>query len=145
MKLLSLLATSALLVPLAGCGTTRASDHTAQVANPALQQPLDVVNERMRAYNAHDLDAFLAVYADDVEIFTYPNMSMGSGKAKMRGIFEPMFAEGKVKVVIQHQIAKDGYVINHEAVDYGEGDIEYVSIYEVRGGLIKTVRFVRDR
>lgn len=145
MKLPSLLAASALLVSLAGCGTTDAAVRSTQIRNPALQRPLDVVNERMRAYNAHDLQAFLAVYADDVEIFTYPDMSMGSGKAKIRGIFEPMFAEGKVKVVIQHQIAKDGYVINHEAVDYGEGDIEYVSIYEVRDGLITTVRFVRDR
>ena len=45
----------------------------------------------------------------------------------------------------RHQIAKDSHVINHEAVNYGEGDVEYVSIYEVRNGLIQTVSFVRDR
>ncbi|MFT4513061.1 MAG: hypothetical protein ACI89X_003192 [Planctomycetota bacterium] len=145
MKSPLLLAASLLFVPLASCGTLNPTATGVTQGNPALQNPRDVVNERMRAYNAHDLDAFLAVYADDVDIFTYPNKSMGSGKPKIRGIFEPMFQEGLAKVTIRHQIAKDGYVINHEAVNYGEGDVEYVSIYEVRGGLIRTVSFVRDR
>ena len=34
--------------------------------------PLDIVNQRMRAYNEHDLDAFLSTYAEEVEVFTYP-------------------------------------------------------------------------
>ena len=55
-----------------------------------------------------------------------------------------MFKEKNVKVTIHHQISKDSYVINHETVTDGEKKTEYVSIYEVRGGLIRSVRFVRD-
>ena len=34
--------------------------------------------------------------------------------------------------------------VNHETVNEGDTATEYVSIYEVRGGLIQSVRFVRD-
>ena len=108
------------------------------------QLPLDVVNYRMSAYNRHDLPSFMAVYSEDIEVFTYPNKSLGKGKKHLRSIFEPMLQEGIVHVEIHHQIVKDSFVVNHESVSYGNTTTEYVSIYEVRDGLIKTVRFVRD-
>jgi hypothetical protein len=106
--------------------------------------PLDVVNRRMDAYNRHDLGAFLGAYADDVEVYTYPDRSLGGGKDHMGSIFQPLFEQGVVQVEIHHQIAKDGYVVNHETVTDGDETTEYVSIYEVRDGLIQSVRFVRD-
>lgn len=106
--------------------------------------PREIVDARMEAYNDHDLASFLELYADDVEIFTYPDKALTVGKVGLRSIFEPMFKEGVVKVTIHSQIEKDSYVVNHETVDYGGEEIEYVSIYEVRGGLIRSVRFVRD-
>jgi hypothetical protein len=36
------------------------------------------------------------------------------------------------------------YVINHEIVNENGIDTKYVSIYEVKDGLIKSVKFVRD-
>lgn len=98
----------------------------------------------MSAYNRHDLGAFMETYADEVELFTYPDRSLGQGKEHLRSIFEPMFEAGVVQVTVHHQIAKDGYVINHETVTEGDTQTEYVSIYEVRGDLIQSVRFVRD-
>lgn len=75
-----------------------------------------------------------------MKIETYPNAELSSGKAKVQSIFE----DGLVTVKNHDQISKDGYVINHETVDYGREMTEYISIYEVRDGLITTVRFVRD-
>ena len=106
--------------------------------------PLAVVNLRMQAYNNHDLEAFLNTYSEKIEIFTYPGKSLGRGKKHLKGLFEPMFEEGSISVEIHHQIAKDGYVINHETVTDGNKKTEYVSIYEIRDGLITSVRFVRD-
>ncbi len=111
---------------------------------PVARSPLETVDSRMRAYNAHDLEAFLSTYSENVEIFTYPDRSLGRGKAHVRKLFEDLFREGAVRVDIHHQIAKDGYVINHETVVAGVEETEYVSIYEVRDGLIRSVRFVRD-
>ncbi len=106
--------------------------------------PLDIVNQRMRAYNEHDLDAFLSTYAEEVEVFTYPDKSLGKGKRHLEQLFSPMFRKASMHVEIHHQITKDSYVINHETVVDGNEETEYVSIYEVRNGLIRSVRFVRD-
>ncbi len=108
------------------------------------RSPLETVNLRMQAYNDHDLDVFLSTYAEDVEIFTYPDRSLGKGKKRIKNLFEEMFQEASLRVDIHHQIAKDSYVINHETVVSGDETTEYVSIYEVRKGRIQSVRFVRD-
>lgn len=106
--------------------------------------PLAIVNQRMAAYNRHDIDEFLDLYSDDIAIFTYPDRHLGQGRDHLKRIFEPLFAEGKAHVEVHAQIVKDSFVINHETVDYGDRQVEYVSIYEVRDGLIQSVRFVRD-
>ena len=108
------------------------------------RSPLEVVNLRMEAYNKHDLDAFLSTYAEEVEIFTYPDKSLRKGKKGIKSLFEEMFQDSSLQVEVHHQLAKDSYVVNHETVSSKEGKTEYVSIYEVREGLIESVRFVRD-
>ncbi len=108
------------------------------------QSPLTVVNQRMDAYNQHDLKRFLATYDEKVEVYTYPDKRLAEGKAHLQSIFEPMLKEGKVKVKIHHQIQKDSYVINHETVTYDTTETEYVSVYKVENGLITEVRFIRD-
>lgn len=109
-----------------------------------IKSPLDVVNQRMHAYNQHDLKQFLATYHENVQIYTYPDTRLAEGKEHLQSIFEPMLKEGKVKVKIHHQMQKDSYVINHETVIYGTAETEYVSVYKVENGLITEVRFIRD-
>jgi hypothetical protein len=99
----------------------------------------------MDAYNHHDLAEFLKNYAEDIQVFTYPNIPLGKkGKEHLKSIFAPMFKEGKVSVTVIHQIQQGKYVINHEVVSYDGNNQKYVSIYEVENGLIKTVQFVRE-
>ena len=109
-----------------------------------VQSPLSVVNKRMDAYNKHDLASFLATYSENVQIYTYPDKLLNSGRANLQSIFEPVFKEQKVKVVIHYQVEKDSYVINHETVDYDGKKTQYVSVYKVVNGLITEVRFIRD-
>ena len=106
--------------------------------------PLAVVNKRMDAYNKHDLKLFLATYAENVEVYTYPTTSLAKGKEHLKSIFEPMFKEGAVKVNIHTQLENDSYVINHETVEYLGKKTKYISIYKVDNNLITEVRFVRD-
>jgi hypothetical protein len=98
----------------------------------------------MESYNKHDLASFLATYAEDVEVFTYPNTSLAKGKDHLQSIFEPMFKEGAVHVTIHTQLENDSYVINHETVEYLGKKTKYISIYKVTNNLISEVRFVRD-
>ena len=97
----------------------------------------------MDAYNAHDLGAFMALYASEIEIFTYPDVSLRSGLDHLRGLFEPMFTSGSCEVEIVDQIVMGDHVISDERVTVDGATKRYVSIYEVADDLIKTVRFVR--
>ena len=106
--------------------------------------PLAVVNQRMTLYNQHRLDDFLSLYSPEIKVYTYPDTLLGQGLDHMRNLFEAMFEEGMVEVEVKHQIVSDSYVINEEVVTYDENETRYVSIYEVRDGMIQSVRFVRD-
>ncbi len=33
----------------------------------------NIVNQQLEAYNAHDIDAFVKTYHDDIELFMFPN------------------------------------------------------------------------
>ena len=109
-----------------------------------LESPLEIVNQRMNYYNAHDLEKFLETYSSDVAIFTYPDKLLARGIDHMRNLFTPMFESGNVHVEIISQLASDRYIINEEMVTYADTTTRYVSIYEVRQGKIQSVRFVRD-
>jgi len=106
--------------------------------------PLDIVNKRMDAYNKHDLKSFLATYAENVEVYTYPTTSLAKGKEHLKSIFEPMFKENTLHVTIHTQLENDSYVINHETVEFLGKKTKYLSIYKVENNLITEVRFVRD-
>ncbi len=133
-------------VSLVGCGQNKSTSNLSRNSKQvdSSRTPLQVVNERMSAYNNHDIESFMENYGEAIEISTYSGKSLGSGKKHIRSIFAPMFAEGVVQVEIHHQIEKDSFVVNHETVTDGDDVTQYVSIYEVRDGLIQSVGFVRD-
>ena len=54
--------------------------------------PADAISAQVSAYNARDLDAFLAVYADDVVLESDGKIFV-SGKAAMRELYAKLFAE----------------------------------------------------
>ena len=105
---------------------------------------LEIVNKRMQAYNEHDVNKFLATYSEEVQIFNYPDTAIGKkGKGHLQSIFEPMFEKKSVRVEALSQIEYGNYVVNEEIVYYEGVATRYVSIYEVKDGLIFSVRFLR--
>lgn len=123
-----------LALPLAPCDTD----------TDEVPSPIEVVEERNRALNAHDLDAFLATYADDVAIFVYPGKKIGDGKNHVEKIFA-LFIENKdVRTVVSKTMASDSYVVVESTTTFGKKSETSIAIYEVRAGTIRTVRFLRD-
>ena len=106
--------------------------------------PLAVVNQRMDFYNHHNFEEFIRLYSDSVKVYTYPDKFLASGKDNLASIFKPKFSSKSIQVKIVTQIINGNYVINQEIVTENGMDTKYVSIYEVRDGLITSVRFVRD-
>jgi hypothetical protein len=116
---------------------------TAQEQNTT-PTPLEIVNKRMAFYNQHNFMEFIKLYSDDIEIYTYPNKLLGTGTDNIASIFKPKFIAKSIKVEIISQMYNGNHVINHEIVYENGIQTKYISIYEVKDGLIKSVRFVRD-
>jgi hypothetical protein len=116
---------------------------TAQEQNTT-PTPLEIVNKRMAFYNQHNFMEFIKLYSDDIEIYTYPNKLLGTGTDNIASIFKPKFIAKSIKVEIISQLHNGNHVINHEIVYENGIQTKYISIYEVKDGLIKSVRFVRD-
>ena len=106
--------------------------------------PLEIVNKRMDFYNQHNFIEFIKLYSPDVEVYTYPNALLATGTDNIASIFKPKFMAKSIHVEIISQMYNGDHVINHEIVSENGIETKYISIYEVRNGLIKSVRFVRD-
>jgi hypothetical protein len=98
----------------------------------------------MDFYNHHNFEKFISLYNDSVKVYTYPDKFLASGKDNLTSIFKPKFSSKSIQVKIITQITNGNYVINQEIVTENGTNTKYVSIYEVRDGLISSVRFVRD-
>jgi hypothetical protein len=104
--------------------------------------PEAVVQSQLDAYNAHDLDAFAATYADTVQIFRHPGQPMLQGRAALRALYGPLFQAGPKARLVHRQVLGD-QVADVEAITLGGREhCCALAIYKVEGGLITRVDFV---
>ncbi|MEM9646394.1 MAG: nuclear transport factor 2 family protein [Planctomycetota bacterium] len=108
------------------------------------KSPLEIVNARMLAHNQHDLEGFLACYAENIQVYDYPAIKLGAqGKEHITKIFAPLFASHAVKTTVHSQMVNGNVVVNRETVVREGKSTEYISIYEVNEGLIESVRCIK--
>lgn len=107
--------------------------------------PVEVVERQLLAYNLRDIDAFLATYADEVKIYNHPDQLIMDGKEAMRKNYGGMFQQmEKLHCEIVNRIVMGNKVIDQESVRLGDGRyIKAVAVYEVTGGAITKVWFIR--
>ena len=117
----------------------------AQSAEPATDAAA-VVDAQLAAYNARDLNSFLATYSEDAQLFEQPSKLLASGVAQMRERYAARFAEPNLHAVVLKRIVMGNFVIDHESVTRtfpeGTGTQDAIAIYEVEGTLIRRVWFV---
>ncbi len=98
-------------------------------AETAVQRQLD-------AYNARDIDALLAIYADDAQMFEHPAKLVASGSTALRERFLVRFAEPNLHARLLNRVVMGNIVVDHERVTRtfqdGPGTVELVMIYEVQ-------------
>jgi hypothetical protein len=118
-------------------------------ATPPTQQsnePTAVIDRELAAYNARNLDAFLAFYTPDAEIFEFPDKSLGKGKEGLRKRYEARFAEPNLHATIVGRMVIGDKVIDRERIvrtfPEGPGTWDVVAITEVKGGLITRAWFI---
>lgn len=107
-----------------------------------MTDPREVVELQLAAYNSHDIDAFVATYAEDVTI----NRADGSrlqGLQALRERYVGQFAEGRCRAEIAGRLTEGDWVVDHE-IAHGLADdpVRVLVAYRVRGGLIDRVDFL---
>ena len=114
--------------------------------NPVLNDPASVVQRQLDAYNAHDIEALLATYAEGARQFQHPATLLATGHAEMRPRFAARFEEPGVHATLLHRAVVGDFVVDHERVartfPEGRGHIELVCTYEVRDGKIVDAWFL---
>ncbi len=105
--------------------------------------PETVVRRQLDAYNARDIEAFLATYAADARLFEHPATLLAAGTAQLRERYTARFQESNLHAVIAGRIVMGSVVIDHEKITRtfpeGTGTSEAVVIYEVQAGRIAQV------
>lgn len=78
---------------------------------------MDPVQEQLDAYNARDLERFLACYADDVVVTSADGTAMMSGIDAMRTVYSALFANSpNLRAELGVRFKAGRYVVDEERV-----------------------------
>jgi uncharacterized protein (TIGR02246 family) len=105
----------------------------------------DPVDEQHRAYNAHDVEAFVASYAPDAVLEEANGRAVASGREAIRRRYGDLFRRfPTVQSSITMRIRIGKYTIDEETVT-GDGlpETRGVAVYTCEKDLITNVRFLR--
>ena len=104
----------------------------------------DPVQRQLDAYNAHDLERFLAEYTDDVRVFRPPATEpVLSGKEAFGEHYaRNRFTLPNLHARLVNRIVSGNIVVDHEQITgLPEPNLAAVAVYEVVGDKIRTVWF----
>ena len=105
-----------------------------------------VVQRQLEAYNAHDLDALMATYAEGARLYEHPANLLAAGAAQFRERFAARFEEPNLHAKLLKRIVMGRFVVDHELVTRtfpeGAGTVELIATYQVEGGKIINAWFL---
>ncbi|WP_172276754.1 amidohydrolase family protein [Chryseobacterium sp. LAM-KRS1] len=107
--------------------------------------PEILVQQQVNGYNARNIDAFLEPYADDVELYTFPDKLISKGKDAMRKTYSAMFDKlPDLHCEITNRLIKGNFVVDKESVSgiRKNGKVEATAIYEIKDNKISKVFFL---
>ena len=105
--------------------------------------PVELADQQLLAYNAHNLEAFLAPYAEDIEIYDLQSGELKTkGKEAMRKRYGFLATIKTLYCKLLNRIVNGNIVIDHEEI-WAEGGRKFygVAIYEIKGDKIVKVWF----
>lgn len=111
--------------------------------------PEKVVERQLDAYNARDLEAFMACWADTALFLAWPDVVVEDGAAAIRERHRVRFRDDSLRADLLGRVALEEVVVDRERVTRlfpeGLGTAEVIAIYEVRDGLIQSARFKQGK
>ncbi|TDO50390.1 hypothetical protein EV651_12074 [Kribbella sp. VKM Ac-2571] len=120
--------------PLAGLGAATVAAVTSDT--PAAR----VIGREHAAYDAHDLEAFLAMYSPTARIRLADGTEL-KGRRFLREFYRPRFAAGRCKTEVVQRLMLGEWVVEH-VISYDDGEsTPQLALYRVADGLITDVEF----
>lgn len=102
-----------------------------------MAEPEQVFRAQVRAFNARDLDAFLATYAPETELHGLVPDRVVRGHEEMRPLYETRFAQEPLHCeILALTVYGDRWVVAHEQVLSPAGTVVLVGVFEVVNGAI---------
>ncbi|MFV8827518.1 nuclear transport factor 2 family protein [Alkalihalobacterium sp. APHAB7] len=101
---------------------------------------------QLDAYNRQNLEDFLTVYSEDVEIYEFPSTLIYKGIEKMRERYGQLFqANPNQHAALLSRMVNNNMVIDHEHVTGRANgvDVHAIAIYEVENDKITKVWFIK--
>jgi hypothetical protein len=117
----------------------------ATLAQAAPATPTEVVRAYADAANRHDVDAVLALYAEDVRKYRFPDSLASEGRESNREKYVRNFTENPdLKVRILDMTVLADKVVSHDLVTglAGGKTSEEIVVYQVDGDHIRNIVYV---
>lgn len=115
---------------------------------PKNLSPAGTVERQIELFNAHDLEGFLALFADDVEVSEIPGTAAPTGKARLRELYAARIqANPDLHASAKAQMLSGSFVIQKEVIKgrAGKSDpLEALVIYQVKAGKIVKMWGLRE-
>lgn len=110
-----------------------------------LNSPAQLVQQQLNAYNGHNLEAFLAPYAADVKVYTFPNTLNFEGKEIMREQYQFIEQNPDLHCELVNRMVEGNTIIDHEKVtiDKNRPPFKAIAIYKIKDGKIAEVYFIQ--
>jgi len=108
-----------------------------------MKTPVELVQAQVDAYNARDLEAFLAVYAEEV-VLVNDGKERTLAKTALRTGYDKLFNENPgLRCVVLRRESSGSTVVDDERVDGMTDGVQRNAraTYEIENGLIRRVSF----
>ena len=108
------------------------------------ETPEQLVQRQVNAYNARNIEAFLATYAEDVKIYNDQGQLIMEGHEAMRARYAKMFDEvTNLYCEIENRMVYNNTVVDKEKVRYNDTYLNAIAIYKIANGKITKVSFAQ--
>ncbi len=105
-----------------------------------------IIQRQLDAYNARDIDAFMACWALDAKVYAHPDTLLADGAAAIRARHEVRFREPNLFGRLIQRMSTGNTVVDREVVTRtfpeGPGQVDVIAIYELADEKITRAWFV---
>ena len=113
------------------------------------EDPTNLIQRQLDAYNAKDIDAWLSTYAPDAEQYTLHGERLARGHEELKRRILVRFCEPDLQARLLSRVAIGHIVVDAEEITRnfpeGKGTIEMLCVYEVLNGRIAKASFSLGR